>query len=368
MKKIKYIIIVCILYAACHRIEKQETKANYIIKGDTITIPDNSNLKSKINVESVMGESFQMQFITAGTVKAIPTQYAEIAPPFSGRVTKSYLKLGMKTSTETPLFEISSPDFIEAQKLFFQAKSEMQLAEKTLKRQEDLMTNGVGTQKDLEEAQTAYDVANKEYENAVVGIKIFKANPNHLSLGQALVVHSPIDGEVLENKVVLGQFIKDDATSIAVVAELSKIWIVGQVKEKDIRYIHKLDNCEIDIAALPEKHIKGKIFFIEEIVNEDTRSIQVLVEADNFDHTLKPGMYVTINFSELPIKAILISTKALLQMNDASFVFKETSTGKYLRQKVETDGTQNDSVVIRTGLKDGDRIITQGAYYIFDAK
>ena len=345
-----------------------EGAINYTLEGDTIVIPVNSNLKAKLNVSTVQNEPYRIQLLTAGTVKAIPTNYAEIAPPFQGRVLKSYVKLGMRVTPETSLFEISSPDFFSAQKIYFQQRSQLQLAAKILKRKKDLMSHGVGTEKDVEEAETAYDVENKEYENAMVGIKIFKADPDNLVLGQPLIVKAPIYGEIIDNKIVVGQFIKDDAASVATVAELSKVWVVGQVKEKDIRYILELDECSIEIAALPEKHIKGKVYHINEIVDESTRSVQVLIECDNKDHTLKPGMYVTVNFIEAPIDAILISSKAVLQMNEQSFVFVEIAPGKYFRRKIEISTTVGNRVVIKSGLAIGEKIVTEGGFYLLDAK
>lgn len=355
-------------FSSCHN-DRQDNKAdNYTLHGDTICISADANLKGKLKIAAVQYEPYRLQMLTAGTVKAIPTQYAEIAPPFPGRVTRSYLRLGMRTTPETPLFEISSPDFMTAQKIFFQERSQLEQANKNLQRQQDLIAHGVGTQKDLEEAQTAYEVEKKEYENAVIGIKIFKADPDRLSLGQPLIVRAPISGEVIENKVVVGQFIKDDAASVATVAELSRIWISGQVKEKDIRFIHELDECNLEVAALPEKHIKGKVYHVNEFVDEATRSVEVLIEADNSDHTLKPGMYVTVNFIDAPINAILIPAKAVMQMSDASFVFVEIAPGKFIRRKIETQGTAENKVVIRSGLHPGERIITEGGFYLFDAQ
>lgn len=356
------------LLTACGQNKTEQAVSMFDVKGDTISIPKGSSLNSKLKTITITPEPYRLQLLTAGTVKAIPTQYAEVAPPFQGRVTRSYLKLGMKTTPETPLFEISSPDFITAQKIFFQEKSQLLQAEKTLKRQQDLMAHGVGAQKDQEEAQTAYDVEKKEYENAVIGIKIFKADPEHLSLGQALVVRAPITGEVIDNKVVLGQFIKDEAASVATVAELSKVWIVGQVKEKDIRFIHERDECSIAIAALPEKHLQGKVYHINDIIDEDTRSVQVLIEANNTDHTLKPGMYVTVNFVDAPAPAILVPAKAVFQMNDANFVFVVTPTGQYVRRKVKTAGTNGDRIVIKSGLNSGDIIVSEGGFYLLEAK
>lgn len=366
---ITVIIALTVLMISCGYKKTAATEVDsYQLNGDTISIPEHSNLKAKLKIITVQSEPYRLQTITEGVVKVIPTQFAEVAPPFAGRVTKSYLRLGMKTTPETPLFEISSPDFITAQKVFFQERSQMQQAERTLKRQRDLQANGVGAQKDLEEAHTAYEVEKKEYENALLGIKIFKADPEHLSLGQALVVRSPIAGEVIENKVVLGQFIKDDAASVATVAEMSTVWIAGQVKEKDIRFIHENDACSIEVAALPEKHLRGKVYHINEVIDEDTRSIQVLIGVNNSDHTLKPGMYVTVNFMEAPSPAILIPVKALFQMNDASFVFLKTPSGQYIRRKVETNGTDQDRVVIKSGLNSGDIIVSEGGAYLLEAK
>lgn len=359
---------VYIIFTSCNSKQTEKSSINYVVQGDTINIPSGSNLENKLKLLTIQSVSYSLPILTAGIVKAIPTQYAEIAPPFKGRVTRSYLQLGMKTSIGTPLFEISSPDFMEAQKVFFQERTQSAQAYKNLRRQEDLVAHGVGTKKDLEEAQTAYEMAAKEYENALIGIRLFKADPDKLSLGQPLVVCAPIAGEIIENKVVLGQFIRDDAASIATVAELSQIWIASQVKEKDIRFINKLDECSISVAALPEKQIKGKVYHVNEIVDETTRSIQVLVAVDNKDRTLKPGMYVNVSFIPAPSAAVLVPAKAIMQMSNTSFVFVALAPGRYIKRKVETTGSGTDKVVIQSGLNPGEQIIAEGGFYLLDAQ
>ncbi|WEK21052.1 MAG: efflux RND transporter periplasmic adaptor subunit [Candidatus Pedobacter colombiensis] len=353
---------------SCQQSPAKEEPAILTVNGDLITVPNHSVLKAKLKEITVETEPYSLQMLTTGVVKAIPTQYADVAPPFPGRVTKTYLRLGMKTTPETPLFEIISPDFITAQKIFFQEKAQLIQAERTLKRQKDLIANGVAAQKDLEEAQTAYDVEKKEYENAATGIRIFKADPAKLTFGQALVVHAPINGEVIENKVVLGQFIKDDVSSVATIANLSSVWIAGQVKEKDIRYIHKNDKCVVELPAIPGKKINGKVYHVNEVVDEDTRSVQVLIECPNADRSLKPGMYASVNFIDAPASAILIPLKAIFQMDDANFVFTVTADGKYQKKKVETGNTEGDRVVIISGLSQGDRIVSEGGFYLLGAK
>lgn len=157
MKK-NFIAAGMLAVAACHSVS-DKSPAAAVQQSDTLRVPD--ALKSKINIAAVESTSWSRQIAAAGVIKAIPTQYAEIAPPFPGRITKVMLQLGMKTSQGTPLFEITSPDFIAAQKAYFQEKTQLQQAERAWKRQQDLVAHGVGTQKDLEEAQTAYEVEKK---------------------------------------------------------------------------------------------------------------------------------------------------------------------------------------------------------------
>lgn len=369
MKYIFLLGIAITFLASCGEKNKTDEPGNFVVNGDTITLPENSTVKSQLKTQAVQTETFQLELLSAGTVKAIPNFFAEIAPPFSGRVTKVYLKLGMKTQPGTPLFEITSPEFIDAQKLFFQAKSEMNSAQLSLKRQQDLMKNEVGAQRDLEEAETNFEVKEKEYQNAIASLKIFGVDVNKLVFGQPLVITSPISGEVITNEVVMGQYIKEDDAPRAKVAELSKVWVVGMVKEKDIRFIHELDGAEIRVAAFPNRIIIGKVYHINEIVDEDTRSVQVLIECNNEDHTLKPGMYVSVRFIDTPKPTLFVPAKSVLQFNDQNYLLVQIGKDKYLKRIVETGITDNQGrVAIISGLKSGENIISEGAFYLLEAK
>jgi cobalt-zinc-cadmium efflux system membrane fusion protein len=360
--------MILFMFASCGHKSGDSEIQNYLIHGDTIVIPVNSNIKEKLQLYTLKEESFSPLMITAGSVKAIPNYYAEIAPPFAGRITKVYLKLGMKTEAGTPLFEMTSPDFIGAQKYYFQAKSELESADLNLKRQQDLQNNGVGALRNLEEAKTRYDVQKKEYENAVASLKIFNVNVDKLVFGQPLVITSPIAGEVITNDIVLGNYLKTDDAPRAKVAELSKVWVVGQVKEKDLRFIHELDGAEVQIAAFPERKIVGRIYHVNEIVDEVTRSVQILIECDNKERDMKPGMYVTVKFIDIPKNVFFVPAKAVLQMNDNSFVFIQTKAGEYVRRKVLTGPTDNGRIMITAGLNASDIIVSEGGFYLLELK
>jgi cobalt-zinc-cadmium efflux system membrane fusion protein len=361
-------LVLSALLSACKNNSSEQDAANYTLDGNIISLKENANIKSRIKVEKVEVEDFRLELVVAGIVRSIPNNYAEIAPPFAGRILKSYVRLGQRVEPGSPIFEISSPDYFNAQKEYFDAKQEFKQAELNLKRQQDLLKNGVGVQRELEEAETDFATKKSTLENAAAALRIFNINPENTVLGQPLVVRSPIKGEIVDNKIVIGQYLRADAPPIAIVAELSKVWIAGQVKEKDIPFINELDEVQVNIATFPDRIIKGKVYHVNEIVDEDTRSVQVLIECDNKEHDLKPGMYVTVRFIDTPEPAILINTKAVLQMNDHQFVYVQVGKDQYEKRKIETEGTSNGKVVVKSGLKSGEMIVSEGGIYLLELK
>jgi len=353
-----------LLVAGCKSKPREEQSSGYRMEGDTVFVTDRI-LSEKIKVADARSEPYSKEVITSGIVRAIPTRYAYIAPPFAGRVIKSYIQIGQLVNRGTPLFEISSPDFTTAQKEYFQALSSWELAKKDLKRKEDLIKNGVSSQKELEEAQNTLLMASKEFENTSAALEVYQVDhPENMTLGQPLIVRSPISGEVIENNIVTGQYLKDDAEPIAKVADLSEVWITAQVKEKDIRFINAGSSLDIEVSALPGMVIKGNVYHVEEAVDEDTRSIKVLSVCDNSKRHLKLGMYTTIHFQSTPIDQIQISEKALLQGEKDSYVYVQFAPDVFVRTPVEVEATKGGIAVISSGLRPGDKVISEGGYYL----
>lgn len=359
-----FIILCLMLLGACQQGTPDEATKEYSNRGDTITVVKNSPLAEKIKTTPAGREWFSKEIITTAVVKTIPTQFAQIAPPFSGRVMKSYLQLGEKIAKDAPLFELSSPDFIEAQKEFFQSKSNYQLAMQKLNRQQDLSQNGVGVKKELEEAQNELELTLQEYRNFSEVIKTYNANPETLRLGQLLTVRSPIAGEVIENSLVVGQFLKEDTDPIAIVADLSKVWIVGNVKEMDIRHIHKNDEVEIVVSAYPDLQVKGKIFHIQQLINEDTRSVEVLIECDNPTSALKQGLFVTAKFKSQATEKVMVPEKSVLQGEESSYVYVQVSKNVYIKRKVKTGDTFNGKIGLESGIAPNEVIVSEGGYFL----
>ncbi len=362
----KIILFVCcsILFFSCNKNEKKTEDNALQISGDTLRLSPESNILSKIKLLTVQCQSHSSEFDATGTVKAITGNLVEIAPPFEGRVSKSFVRLGQRVSVGTPVFELNSGEFYEVSKNYFQVLQNKKMADVNLKRQKDLVQHGVGVMKDLEEAETNAELIQKEYETAIAGLKMLNINLNELTMGQALKVVSPIAGDIVANNIVLGQFVKNDAGPLIIVADLSKVWVVAQVKEKYISGICPDDQVFISTDADSGREIQGRVFHISELLDEETRSIQVLVECDNKERKLKPGMFAAIHFINTPHNAILIPSSAIFQTESGSYVFVKEAGNKYVKRVVQTVSSGKKEVVVTEGLKEGEEIVSDGGIYL----
>jgi cobalt-zinc-cadmium efflux system membrane fusion protein len=348
---------------ACGKNTDNENTGNkqYFVEGDYISIPAGSPILQNIKTQEIQLTGYQITFSASGTVQAIPSHYAGIASPFAGRIVKSFVRLGQKVSPGSPLFEISSPSFFEAGKAYYQAKQEMEFALKNLNRERDLLANRVGVAKELEEAEVNYELRKKEYENQLASIKVYQINPEETAIGQPLIVRSPIAGEVLKNDLVTGQYIKEDADPLLCIADLNKVWVVAYMKEKDIHLLQSIAGVEIRLTALPDIRISGEIYHISELLDEETRSVEVIIECDNKKRLMKPQMYGTVRFANASTPAIVVPNSAVLQDENSRYVFIREGQNRFRKAAISVASTNEQQTVVLSGIQGGDEIITEGA-------
>jgi cobalt-zinc-cadmium efflux system membrane fusion protein len=363
MRKYCYLLLIVIAVSSCHK-KEEKSVTEYTVVQDTVCITEQSPLAKKIKTGKAALQTYYQTFSSSGVVKAIPTNYAQIASPFVGRITKSYIHLGQKVSAGSPIFEISSSEFFEDVKSYCQSQQEMRNAYRVLKREKDLFSHKVGVEKEVEDAQLEYELKKRDFQNAQAALSVYHISTNQIRLGKPLIVRSPLSGEIVSDDIVIGQYLKDDAQPVATVANLNKVWMVAHVKEKDISLISNLKEVNISLVAMPDKEIKGKIYHISQMMDEDTHSVEVIIECDNSRRWMKPGMYGYVKLTDKAVQRIMIPSSAILQEENSTYVFVRTGRNKYMKKEVQTTIAPNHQVVINSGLSAGEEVITEGAFYL----
>lgn len=335
-----------------------------ITGGDTVFVPSGSAILTKMKTYTVNPQQYTVQFTTTGVVKPIAGHKAEVAAPFEGRIVKSFIKLGQKVTTGTPLFQISSSDYLESVRMFHQAGRERELAERNYLRKKELMEKGISSSKEYDEAKLEFDLADKEYEKTAEILKIFNLDPCNADLGSPLIVRSPISGEVVKTDIVVGQYIKADSDPVVIIADLNKIWVIASVKEKDLGAVNNQDQVEIFTASMPERSLKGSVDYIGNIMNEQTRSVEVYIKCDNPGQVLKCGMFVTTRFYHRVNDAIIIPSGSVLQGSDRPFLFVQIEPGTYIKRNITVTSLPENKMIVHHELKPGEVIVSDGGIYL----
>ncbi|MDR2765196.1 MAG: efflux RND transporter periplasmic adaptor subunit [Tannerella sp.] len=363
-----FCLFVCV--ACANRSGSDETAGKtFSVEGEYITVAEQSPVLKHIKIQPVEKGDYRPSFSASGVVTAIPSQYAGIASPFAGRIVKAWVCPGQRVAAGSPVFAVSSPDFTEIGKACFQARAEMELAQKNLLRERDLLANRVGVAKEVEEIEADCEIKRTEYERALAAIQVYQVDPDSLTLGQPLVVRSPLAGEVVKSEIVVGQYIREDADALVIVADLDRVWVKAQVKEKDLPLLDCVADIRISLPALPDTLITGTIRYVGYLLDEETRSVEVMVECENRDRRMKPFMYGTVRFTGTPAPAVMAPEAAVLQGEDSRYVIVSEGKNHFRKVNVTTvPDAENHRTVILSGVGEGEAVVTEGAFYFIEAR
>ena len=367
MKKTYYAIAVaCLLLASCKGGDEKNV-AEITYQGDTVIVDPLSPIFSKLSTKVLKTEQFSSEFRTVGTVKAETGKYAEVGVPFDGRITEAKIMLGSRVRSGQTLFEMSSPEFFEAGKLYFQNLRTYETAKSSYERKKALQEAGVVSLRELEDAYTEAENAFQEKAASEAVFTAYGIDPAGVTPGQAMKIVAPISGEVVLCDIIPGAYVKSDDASVVTIANLDKVWVVAQVKERFIGDVTKGGDVEVYTEADPRNPIMGKVFNIGNLVGEETRSVQVIVACDNKDLKLKYGMYVSVHFISEPEDAIVVPSTAVFQGEMQSYVYVVSDEeNEFERRQIvigETDVRKN-LIRVLDGLNAGETIVAEGGLYL----
>lgn len=367
MKNSATTLFVILLAVSCGRGGASVQEQQLTFKGDSITVSANSPVTDHIRTLELSRTPFSSEFRTVGTARAENGKYAEVIIPFDGRITRSYVSLGQRVRAGQPLFEMYSPDFNGLVKEYFQAQRTAEKAQAEYNRKKVLLEHGIASRKELDELFTGQEVALRDLESASSTLGIYNVNLEEVKVGQPVVITSPIGGEIVRNNITAGQYVKSDDDSPVTVADLGRMWVTALVKEHYIGSVSSGSKAEILVESAADTKLEARIVNIGNIVDEESRAVQVVLECDNSRHILKHGMYVSVHFISEPAESIVVPTSSIFQGEQSNYVFTATDDPRvFVRRSVRTGSSNDDNtlICITEGLEPGDRVITEGGIYL----
>jgi cobalt-zinc-cadmium efflux system membrane fusion protein len=324
-----------------------------------VKVPDGSPLRDRIKVEPARTEAVTEILQVPAQVETDPTTTAKITPPVAGRIVRLFVHVGDVVKQGQPLFTMDSPDLVTAQSDYLRAQSTLAQAERDRKRQQDLKEHGVGSLKDLEQAETAEKIAREDLERTTTRLRLLKIDPG--SLGKPLTVFAPIPGRIVEAQLAPGEFKNDPNAVLMIIADLSKVWLTANVQEKDISKVKKDEAVTATLTAYPDEKFEGRVLFVADMLDPDTRTLKARISIPNEESRLKPGMFALVTFHSHAIEEVVVPATALVLLGDKTVVFAEIAPWTFEPREVVPGPTHDKDVAIAKGLAGGQLLVTVGA-------
>jgi len=351
-----------LLMGACNGLQKSANAGDgteIVHQGNRVVVPDKNPLASRLQVESVAFTTVQRQVAAPASVEADPARYARILPPLSGRVLRLFVHPGDSVKEGQELLTLNAPDFVGAQADYSRARSILAQTEHSLVRQQDLATHGIVGQKDIDQATADRDSALSDFNRAKDRLRLLGMDPDKTELGAPLIVRSPLGGKVLEVTTATGEFRNDPNAPLMTVADLSIVWVTANVQEKDIHYVHNADPATATFSAYPNETFRGKVLFVADVLDPDTRTAKVRVALNNEDGRLRPAMFATVVLKTWDTKELTVPTDALVMEGDRTTVFVEVGKNTFEQRPVQTGEQQGNRTIIKSGLQVGERVLAR---------
>jgi len=178
-----------------------------------------------------------------------------------------------------------------------------------------------------------------------------------------MTIRSPFSGYVLEKSVLPGQLVSPDQ-NLFTIADLSRVWVWGDVYEQDIQDIHVGQNAKMRSASYPADAFEGKIEFIFPSVSEKTRTMRVRLSFPNASLKLLPGMYVEVEVQRDAEEVLVAPVEAILDGGDRQYAFVVHSKIHFEPRLVTVGKSSDDWIEILGGLEEGEEVVTSANFLI----
>jgi cobalt-zinc-cadmium efflux system membrane fusion protein len=297
-------------------------------------------------------------------IMADPAHVVHIYPPLSGRIYGLTILPGQNVVKGQMIAQLQSNDIAVARSDFEKAKIEVIRADGALARGKLLLAHDVLSQADFAELKATDDVAHSELERARQHIRELGFAEN--STADTVALRAPISGAVLDIGTATGEMQRslDNATSIATIANLDTVWVVGDIFEKDLASVRPGRPVDIVIPAYPDLKLTGRIANISDALDPTTHTLKVRVVLPNPKHQLKSDMFATIRIAGAPHQTFILPATAVLHEADRTFVFVANAAGGFDQRAVTVGRTLDSGTVknieILNGLNDGEKVVTAG--------
>jgi RND family efflux transporter MFP subunit len=312
-----------------------------------------------------------------GELLPVAGQAAELSAPVAGRVVTGdqvpfigqLVKRGEVLVSIAPTGVASTTDRSSLDLEKSRAESELGLAERDLKRAEELFAAKAIPEKQLEAARAALDVAKARSAAAGRQLGTYQAaQGGGAAAGSSFDLRSPIDGVVSYVKVTRGAVVEAGERLVSVV-NADKLWLEAKVYESDVARAATSPGAVFTVSGFDREFTvdekNGRKVAVGAVVDAATRTVPVIFELPNPNGELKPGMFAKVTLlTGATVQGVAVPEQAIVDENGQPLVYVMEGGESFFKRRVKLGVRSGGYVQVLDGVKEGERVVSRGAYEV----
>lgn len=341
------------------------------VAGDNVLLSEKAGKAIGLTTEKVTLGNLNHTVEVNARVELPWNRQAMITSLVPGKIEEVLVRPGETVEAGRELARIESMELESLQLDMLRAAGEVDLAQRLLRQRESLEAEGVIPGKTLLETRAAAAQRTAELNIAEAKLRALGIDGETLRRLRAggepmrfVSITSPVAGVVTHADVRIGQAVKP-TDHLYHVVDPSRLWIVGEVLESDVRYLKKGQPVSARFAAYPDRPFEGVIDHVQLKIDRQTRTQSVVIAVDNPDGALRPGMFGRVDIAvRVAEEAIVCPADAVIKSRTGTYLLVERKPGKYESRPVKLGLADGGRVEVLDGVFPGNKVVVTGAYLL----
>lgn len=330
--------------------------------------------RSQFQTAKIERRAFSPTILSTGTVAFNGDKSTQVISAISGPVSRILVNPGDSVEPGQVLALVASPDFAGAIAGLRKTETMLRNAQRIAALDEKLFANDALARAELDQAKSDLASAEADRDAAAQQLKSLGVDDAAIAAlrdgkpapGAISAIRAPIAGIVVEKLINPGQLLQAGGTPAFTIADLSSVWVMGNVFGEDMAAIRKgtLVRISTDVSA---DTLQGTVDYVGALVDPESKATAVRILVPNRGHVLRQNMLVNIAFVGTHARdGVLVPVSAVLRDDDnLPYVYLATANpDRFLRRRIALGGRTGDFYEVTEGLKAGEVVVTQGALYL----
>ena len=327
--------------------------------------------RAAIDVTPVVRGEYRVSRVFPATIQANENELAEVTTLIRGRVVKVHVDVGADVKKGALLAMLHSTDLGLAEGAYLKAAARLYEADLAYQRAKDLHEHKAVSLAELQRREAEMKTARAEARETQNRLELLGVPREELqrldrehTIKADVPLRAPFDGRVIMRNITRGEVVETHQKFFTV-ADLSDVWVVANVPEKDVEFIRKDQTVEVIAAAYPHAVFHGTITYIGDVLDPATRTLRVRVSAPNPDKRLKPEMFALVRVYAAPDPDVLTVPLSAVQNGPAGkMLFVRRAPSEFEVRTVRLGAEYGDVVAVLDGVQAGEPVVTRGSFVL----